>query len=248
MNKKRNNFKHIIIAIVLMIALGACSPKLTSNLQSNYQALHYNEEVFVLGVNEAMTIDAEKIGTLKVGDNGFSVNCGYQEVIDLAKTEARKSGGNLIKITEHRPPSTMGSSCHRIVADVYRLNDLSAVKEKLNNAAELMVDENADYATVNIYRFGGYGALVSYNLYLGDSVICRVKNKTKESIKTDKLGHNSIWAKTESKAELPVNLKAGHQYYIRCGIGMGIMMGRPVLELVDPITGKAEFESIKSKK
>ena len=205
------------------------------------------QEVVVLTESEVVPDQAELIGSIKVGDNGFSTNCSYEQVLELAKMEARKAGGNLLKITEHQLPTLMGSSCHQIKADILRVADPSKI-QRSTVAEDEIVDPNVDYATLNIYRYSGAGALVSYDLYLGDSIICRVKNKSKQTIQVNKLGYNSLWAKTESKAELPVNLKAGHQYYIRCGLKMGIMVGRPSLELIDNKTGKMEFESIKTKK
>lgn len=238
--------KETIGMLLLFAFISACSPKVATNLQKNYQSLSYDQEVVVLTESEVVPDQAELIGSIKVGDNGFSTNCSYEQVLELAKMEARKAGGNLLKITEHQLPTLMGSSCHQIKADILRVADPSKIRRSIV-AEEEIVDPNVDYATLNIYRYSGAGALVSYDLYLGDSIVCRVKNKSKQTIQINKLGYNSLWAKTESKAELPVNLKAGHQYYIRCGLKMGIMVGRPSLELIDNKTGRMEFESIKTK-
>ncbi|HPS13955.1 MAG TPA: hypothetical protein PLB87_11800, partial [Prolixibacteraceae bacterium] len=52
-------------------------------------------------------------------------------------------------------------------------------------------------------------------------------------------------ARTEVKDEIPIEIKFGNEYYIRCGITMGAFVGHPQLELVDKPSGKAEFQSIK---
>ncbi len=62
--------------------------------------------------------DADKIGNIKVGDSGFSTNCGFDKVMEDAKIEARKIGGNILFITRHKTPD-LWSSCHRISADIY---------------------------------------------------------------------------------------------------------------------------------
>ena len=232
---------------IFFILLSACSPKVVTNLQKNYQSLSYDQEVIVLSENEQAPDQAELLGSIKVGDNGLSTNCGFEQVLELATLEARKAGGNVLKITEHKLPSVMGSSCHQIKADILRVADPSVIQKKAD-VEEEVVDPNADYATIYVYRFSGVGPIVSYDLYLGDDIICRVKNKWKQSVQVKSLGYNSVWAKTESKTEIPVNLKAGHEYYIRCGLKMGIMVGRPSLELIDNKTGKMEFESLKTKK
>ena len=109
------------------------------------------------------------------------------------------------------------------------------------------VPSDADYAVFHIYRPSGAGALVSYDLHLGDTVLCRVTNKCKITVKVTKDGLNTIWAKTEVKKEIPVNVKFGNEYYIRCSITMGAFVGHPKIELVDNKTGEAEFNSKKLK-
>ncbi len=106
--------------------------------------------------------------------------------------------------------------------------------------------EGADYALLHVYRSGG-GALVSYNLYLGNDTLCRVKNNFAETVKVVKDGRNSLWAKTETKEEVPINIEFGKEYYIHCSIAMGFFVGRPRITIVDPVVGKKEFETILSK-
>ncbi|WP_291036478.1 hypothetical protein [Dyadobacter sp. 50-39] len=45
---------------------------------------------------------------------------------------------------------------------------------------------------------------------------------------------------SESKASIPIDIKKGRTHYIRCGIGMGVVVGRPTLDLVDRRTGQTE--------
>ena len=233
----------LLFIFILILPVCACNPKVSTSLSKRYPALDYREDVLVLGLDQEEPDDAEFIGLVKVGDTGFSTNCGYDVALDKAKNEARKAGGNVIKIIDHKPPSIMGSSCHRITARILRVPNpgkLVDVKEEEHLAA-------VEYAVLNVYRYGGVGALVGYDLHLGDSVICRVTSNFKTSIQIKKLGRNSLWAKTESKSEIPVNIQAGRVYFVRCGIKMGVLVGRPVIELVDKNTGSSEFNSIKAK-
>ena len=135
----------------------------------------------------------------------------------------------------------MGSSCHRITAKILKVKDIENFAQK----EEELLD--VDYAILNVYRYGGYGAAVNFDLYLGDSVICRVINNFKTTLYIKKDGRNTLWAKTEAKSEVPINVKMGKTYYLRCSIGMGAFVGRPQLELVDNKTGKIEFESFNAK-
>ncbi|MBK8805351.1 MAG: hypothetical protein IPO21_01345 [Bacteroidales bacterium] len=165
-------------------------------------------------------------------------------MLENAKIEARKMGGNLIKIVEHKYPDIL-STCHRIIVNVYKADSID-IKQSIN--VEVPIDTTLDYAILYVYRFGGGGALVTYNLHLGDSTLCRVSNKSCQEIKITKKGMNELWAKTESKVSLPINVKYGEKYYLRCGITGGIFIGRPSLEYIDAKTGQFEYSSVCKRK
>ena len=241
--KWRSNraFMGIIYALYLCI-LSSCGPKVTTKLNSKLAPLDYREQVVVYGMNQALPENSEEIGEVHVGDSGFSAICDFNTVLNKATEEARKAGGNAIKIYRHVPPN-FASTCHRISVKIL----------KIEKVEDYFVEEDSwrknnpdlDYALLHIYRFGGMGALIGYDLYLGDSLLCRVKHNWKETIQITKAGSNSLWAKTETKEEIPINIELGKEYYVRCGIGTGILVGRPTITLVDEKSGKYEFESIK---
>lgn len=233
------------LVVLLLAGLISCNPTVTTSLMKSYEPLDYRDEVIVLGVKTPAPDRSEDLGVIKIGDSGFSTNCGFDVVVERAKLEARKVGGNVVKITEHKLPNIMGSSCHRITARILKVDNLENLKVLESQKEE--VNANVDYAVLHVYRNRGVGAMVSYDLYLGDSVICRVKNRFKRSIQIKKDGLNTLWAKTEAKTEIPINVKIGKEYFIRCSVKMGAIVGRPRLELVDNKTGKLEYESFKAK-
>jgi hypothetical protein len=116
--KKSNN---LFLFTGVILFLTSCSPKLTSTIHKTYPPLQYPAEVKVFEIYESVPLNAEKLGTVKVGDSGFSINCNYAAVLDMTKNEARRVGGNAVKITEHKYPDLI-SSCHRITADVLRIS------------------------------------------------------------------------------------------------------------------------------
>jgi hypothetical protein len=227
----------IPLQVLVFMLTVACSPTISTSIGITYSALSPDSEVAVIGVNEAVPETAKEMGVVEIGDSGFSTNCGYDLVIEKAKQEARKVGGNALKLIEHRPPSALGSSCHRIKASIMKVDNI----QDLTVPDELL---DVDYAILNVYRYGGVGALVGYDLYLSDSVICRVKSNFKTTIHIKEEGQNTLWAKTEAKSEVPVKLIKGKTYYLRCSMKMGAFVGHPHLELVDPKTGKTEFEAL----
>jgi len=232
-----------VLMVYVLISLSSCNPKISTSISRSYPPLDYQQEVVVIGLDQPEPDNAEVLGQVKTGDTGFSTNCSYEVVIDKIKLEARKAGGNAIKVIEHKTPSAMGSSCHRITARILRVENTESFTPEVEQ--ELLLD--VDYAILNVYRYGGAGAMVSYDLYLGDSIICRVKNNYKKTILIKKDGLNTLWARTEAKSEVPIDVKMGKTYYLRCGITIGAFVGRPKLELIDSKTGKAEFESFRAK-
>jgi hypothetical protein len=230
--------------IACALILNSCGPKISTSISKSYPTLDYREEVRVFGLHEQIPNKSEVLGIVRSGDTGFSTDCGWDIVIARAKAEARKAGGNAIKITDHTPPSILGSSCHRITAKILRVPDFNDVPQGAQPDSSLI---NADYALLHVYRHSGMGSMVSFDLHLGDSVICRVSNKSKRTIKIKKDGLNTLWARTEAREEIPINIRFGREYYVRCSISMGAIVGHPKIELVDGQTGKAEFQSIKDK-
>lgn len=229
-----------VLLFMGVATLVSCSPKISTRISKSYPALDYKQEIAVLGINEPAPKDAEQLGTVKIGDSGLSAQPGLDVVLEKAQLEARKAGGNVLKITEHRPRLAAAGSFHKVTAAILKVPDV----DSLLAAQEDADIPGADYAILNVYRYNGTGAFVGYDLHLGDEVICRVRNNSKMSLKIKKDGLNTLWARTESKAEVPVNIKPGKTYYLRCGIGMGIMVGRPTLELVEGKLGKLEFQAI----
>jgi hypothetical protein len=106
-----------------------------------------------------------------------------------------------------------------------------------------------DCALLHIYRPGSMmGMAISYDLYLNEWILFRVKNKSKTTIRITTPGTYTLWAKTEAREELPVNIELGKEYYVRCSVSMGAFVGRPDLLLIDPQMGRPEFDKVPWKK
>ena len=238
-----NNLTKLLLTVSIL-GVASCSPKVVTQMSKSYEPLNYQEAVVVLSSEQAAPPEAELLGELKIGDTGFSTKCDYEEVIVAAKEAARKAGGNVVKITEHKLPG-LASSCHRIKANILRVADTDQL---LAAASKEEITPEVDYAILHVYRYSGVGPLIGYDLYLGDSVLCRVKNNFKTTMHLHSTGRHTLWAKTETKSEVPVDLKPGHHYYLKCALKMGALVGRPALELVDDRNGKASFESFDAKR
>ncbi len=60
-------------------------------------------------------------------------------------------------------------------------------------------------------------------------------------------GELEVWGKTESRGSVTVDVRAGEAQYVKASLGVGILMGRPVLIVVEPQVGRSEIESCKQK-
>lgn len=230
--------------IIVTVLLNSCSPRISTNLTKNYPSLDDGENVRVLGLQQPVPAGSEEIGTVKVHGVGLGEECGFDFVIEQAKIKARKSGGNAIKIMKHKLPATHGNACHKIIAKILKVENLNEVFK----SGESLIPGNVNYAILNVYRYGGYGSLDDYNLYLGDSLLCRVENDYYGRINIYTEGMNVLWAETEKKFEIPVNIEFGKQYYLRCAVTPGILEGRPEFELVEAQNGRIEVETLEIKK
>lgn len=235
------------LSILLLLAgvfLEGCSPKVVSNVNKNYQALEASAEVVVLGEDAQVPADAELIGQLKVGDTGFTINNGsYEDVVALAKEKARQAGGNILKITEHKAPDGFFSTIHRIKADIFRVDDIRALAQEQRQVEESMNPAHPDYAVIYFYREAGVAPLVTYDVHIGEEKVYRSKSGSGAEVKIYDAGEVMIWAKTESKEILPLDIKLGGEYYVRCSVTTGLLVGRPAFEKVSPSSGKVEYES-----
>ena len=235
--------KVFVLFYIVFILIG-CSPKITSSFTSYHTPLAKDAEVLVLEIDVPMPENAEVLGQIKIGDTGFTTKNGnYAAVLNIAKDETRKAGGNVVKITEHKSPDML-SSMHRIEADILRVDDLSVLSGEMS---DMEVSTHPDYAVIYFYREFGAGALVSYDVYVGDTKVYRSKPDTKAEVKLYEDGAVEVWAKTESKEVLPLTVKKGMDYYISTSVSPGIMIGRPRMEIVSAKTGREEYESIKDK-
>ena len=236
--------RHLLITIWAAAILSGCSPKITSSFTSHHTPLAKDAEVLVLDMAAPMPENAGVIGQIKIGDTGFTTKNGnYAAVLNIAKDEARKAGGNVVKITEHKSPDML-SSMHRIKAVILRVDDLSVLSDDIS---DVEISTHPDYAVIYFYRQPGSAPLVVYDVYIGEVKVFESRSRNYAEVKVYDEGEITIWAKTESKEEIPLTVKNGGEYYVRCGTSIGVFIGRPKLEKISNMSGRKEYESLKEK-
>jgi hypothetical protein len=239
------------IGFLIAILLVGCSTSISTKLvNKNFQKLEDSSQVIVLDTNEELPANSELIGDLKIGDSGFTTDCGYDKVIADATNAAKNSGANIVKITEVKKPSTFGSTCYRIKAKLYRNLDaesLSVLAQKRSLKNKSRLPENADYAVIYFYRpSNGAGSLLGYKIKdVNDSVVGRLRNGEKFAYKTKKFGLQTFYGALETKEEVKINVVKGNEYFVRCAVNMGIVLGRPEINLTENFVGMKEYDLMK---
>lgn len=129
--------------------MASCSPTINTSMTQTPIRLADESEVVIIPENMTAPVNHKMIGTTKVGDSGFTVNCGLDVMINLMKNEARKNGANALKITKHILPSPMGSTCHRLTADLLVLDDVNEMKRLLSANQEVRRDKGVKDSLIN---------------------------------------------------------------------------------------------------
>ncbi len=137
-----------------------------------------------------------------------------------------------------------------VTANVACSQDTAAVIKIINNA--VIQNSNTDtikYALLYVYRPRNYvGSLVNYDIHVGDSTVGNIKNNSKFAVKLYNEGPTTFWAKSEQKRIINVTVKFGQEYFLKCAVTTGILVGRPEINLVYPDQGRLDYESIEEKK
>lgn len=108
-----------ISKLIIILILFGCASTVRTTSVTNYPPTPISEPIVVYGLNDLVPMDAKNIGTIKISDSGFSVDCGWNHVIEEAKNECRSIGGNAIKLITVNEPD-FSSTCYRITAYVLR--------------------------------------------------------------------------------------------------------------------------------
>lgn len=118
--------------------------------------------------------------------------------------------------------------------DVFTENFIEQSKPEVDNLnANLVVYREKQFA----------GSIISYKLYANDKVIAKINNGCLYEF-TFPAGSYEFLAKTESRSVIAKKLESGNTYYLKCGIKMGIFVGKPHLMFVDESMALAQISNL----
>jgi hypothetical protein len=99
-------------------------------------------------------------------------------------------------------------------------------------------------ATIHFYRSKFWGFAIRPKLYMNETLLTTIKSNWQYTIHIEREGGVTFWTKTEIKTVLNLDVELGKEYYIRCRIKPGILVGRFKLELIESNLAKKEMMNL----
>lgn len=117
-----NMMKKAIIAILTLLGLASCSPKVVTDMFTTEFAPTSADSVHLFRYGQPVPPHTRAIGEVKVVDNGLSTGGSFERVLGMAIDATAKNGGNGLIITKHRNPDVK-STIHRVWGTILRIPD-----------------------------------------------------------------------------------------------------------------------------
>ncbi|GCD76981.1 hypothetical protein JCM31826_04630 [Thermaurantimonas aggregans] len=185
--------------------------------------LDFYEDVVILNDAERLPKQRTEVGTITIKKSDYhQVPCGWVERLTAATLEARKVGGNVIvldKISGNINLATNG--CGEINGYIYNIEEnlISQLKKYRVNGG---LKNKYDFARVVFIK---PSFATNYSIYVNEENLGLVKGGEIIEYKTKNKEPLIIWAKTESKTQLVLNVEPGYDYFIFCNeIPTGFML------------------------
>jgi len=141
--------------------------------------------------------------------------------------------------------------CNAQVDTMKNTSDSLTIKlNPIDSLSAVVPSDSLHYALLYVYRPGKFvGSLIGYNIRMTnpvfkDSLIGRATNDSKFVVKLYQEGKTQVFAHTETKRAVELDVKFGKKYYLKCEIVIGILVGRPRLSLISQEQGKLNYDNI----
>jgi len=238
----------VLSYLVFVIISQSCAPLVKSKLSNPSSVqLPTDADVHVVFNEELIPKESNYVGLLKVGDTGFSVDCGYSSIMDLAREEAKRKGANIIAITKFKKPN-MASVCYRIKAKLYRNDNPKLLGNLAENLAEInksTLPKDADYAVIHFYRPRYFpGSAIGYTVKLNEGeVVGKIRNGSFFTYKTTDFGPVKFWSK-DKEEYISLDIQPGQEYFMKCTVKAGFPIAQPDMFTIENEIGRREYKEM----
>lgn len=205
------------------------------------------DKVIVLFETDSLLSGSEFLGTLSSKPNQPE-----NYIINNAKVQALKMGGNVLKINNLRRSEWDGHL--KTEMSVYFYPDInyynSYVQQQKDSIKRLTFGNNPDYAILYVFPSLEGSPALPMTIRMSNTELCQVTGKKIFQIKLYKEGQFTLRASTQSsETSAPFNVEFGNEYYLRFGMDVKmtgayvllVVWRIPVLVLMDNVQGKGEY-------
>ena len=197
---------NILIVFLGAFLLTGCqsAPRVIAELTEHHPARHA-DSVMVYELGDSVPAEAKVIGTVRVTDGGITptYRCLYSNMLSLAVKKTAESGGNALRIDQHKEPSVWTSTCHRIWGSMLLLPDSLVNIDAVSVIQKLELNKDTELANMTreqISRFERasnnpkniFSANFGYGIITSEIVTDRHIYKTKGGFTAD-LSYQHFW-------------------------------------------------------
>ena len=142
---------YFFILSLIFLTIFSCNPSISRiGYDLNDKQIKQGCEVYIVKDSSLIFSEQEKLGEIKIGDTGFSSNCGSAKVAKILENEACNIGANIISIKNIKPPS-FWSSCYRVRAVLIKSDlDSVAIMNLIKNSVYNLEDKDKYFEGVHI--------------------------------------------------------------------------------------------------
>ena len=90
--------------LLLPFLISACSPRVITKVFRKSPEIVNPNQVHIVEIGDSIGDSYEVVGTVNITDKLLTARCGYDYVINLAKNETSKNGGNALALRKHKKP------------------------------------------------------------------------------------------------------------------------------------------------
>lgn len=163
-----------LLFFYILFLLSSCTPKITTSLIKKEKPLSETAIIVVYDKNDMLPVATEKIGVTRVSDNMSTAEFDYNSMVELAKLEASKAGGNAIKINKHHVPNLLIPS-HYVYADILKVDTINVNQRLIQKSKESYI--KIPYSHWRFALNGGYAYNLGKDAPASDSRIQTYNNR-----------------------------------------------------------------------
>lgn len=138
----------VFVSLLMLTMMVSCqtAPRVIADVEHHYPA-RTADSVMIYEEDEEVPSEARAIGKIKVTDGGLTPtnDCLYGNMLALAVKKTAESGGNVLRIDQHKKPTRIGSTCHRIWGTMMLMPDSLIKTDVLTSLQRIELKQDAEY-------------------------------------------------------------------------------------------------------